>query len=157
MWQSKEEEEKQRQLERLIDWELNKQLTWVVFSLTFFLGLTQVLPFLKLTATRELTTPIFSLKANVNLPFFIIYLLLIAGLDVSIFRLATTLERIRNWELRIPCDFMQKELRSYPLKQLYDIFLIRICENRMVLRKWLVLLLIFSLDLTVLIGTLLYP
>jgi len=156
MWQSEGEKEKQKKLEKLIDWEISKQLTWVVLSLTFFLGLMGVLPFLKLSGTKEFTTPIFFLKVSANAPFIITYLLLIVGLDVSIYRLGTTLERIRNWELRIPSHFMQLELRRTPLDLVLRLFLRRTRDNHMNLRRWLVALVILLADILLLICALFF-
>lgn len=147
MWQSREGEEKQKKLEKLIDWELRRQLTWVALLLTTFLGLMQLLVRLELWRIDLSKFPLICINV-VKPPFVILFFLLLSGVDISFYKLATTLERVRNWELRIPNDFMQQELKNYPFRKLYEhIFLIRTCENRMTLRKWLVYLLIIILDI----------
>jgi len=149
---SEEEKEKQQKYEKLIDWEVNKQLTWFILFLTLFLGLIQLLglPFWNLSKTVELALPFFTIRTSAQFPFILIYALLVAGLDVSIYRLGTTFERIRRWELQLRAlnTVMKAELsdKAYPLRLFYGIFLNRLCENEVTLRKWLVALIIIFFD-----------
>jgi len=144
MWQSREEEEKQRQLEKLIDWELIKQLTWAVVFLTTILGL------LALFASGLLRQWIDSSKSSliimnlVKAPFVIIFfLLLIFGVDLSFYRLVASLVRLRNWIEMLPSELARQELiEKVVLGWFYGLFVERTDKNRFSLRKWFVLLLI---------------
>jgi len=144
MWQSREEEEKQRQLEKLIDWELSKQLTWAVVFLTTVLGL------LALFASGLLRQWIDSSKSSliimnlVKAPFVIIFfLLLIFGVDLSFYRLVASLVRLRNWIEMLPSELARQELiEKVVLGWFYGLFVERTDKNRFSLRKWFVLLLI---------------
>lgn len=149
MWQSKEEEEKQKKLEKLIDWELNKQLTWGVVFLTTILGLMALLAGSLLKQWIDLSKfPLITMNL-VKAPFVIIFfLLLIFGVDLSFYRLATSLERLRNWEQMLPNEFERQQLlENVPLECLYKLFVERTERNSFSLRTWFVLLLIVLGDI----------
>jgi len=144
MWQSKEEEERQRQLEKLIDWELSKQLTWAVVFLTTILGL---LAFFASGLLRQWIDFSESSLITMNLvkaPFVIIFfLLLIFGVDLSFYRLVTSLVRLRNWIEMLPSELARQELiGKVVLRWFYGLFVERTDKNRFSLRTWFVLLLI---------------
>jgi len=149
MWQSKEDEEKQKQLEKLMNWELNKQLTWAVVFLTTILGLMALLASGLLHQWIDFSKfPLITMNL-VKTPFVIIFLLLlIFGVDLSFYRLAASLVRLRNLIEMLPSELQRQELTEKAiLKWFYGLFVQRIDKNRFSLRTWLVLLLIILGDL----------
>jgi hypothetical protein len=149
MWQTRDEEERQKRLEKLIDWELSKQLTWAVVFLTTILGL------LALFASGLLHQWIVFSRfylVTVNLvkaPFVVIFfLLLVFGVDLSFYRLAASLARLRNWIEMLPSELQRRELiEKVVLGWFYGLFVERRGKNRFSLRAWLVWLLIVLVDL----------
>jgi len=144
MWQSKEDEEKQKRLEKLIDWELSKQLTWAVVFLTTILGLLALLASGLLHQWIDFSEfPLITMnlvKAPVVIIFF---LLLICGVNLSFYRLATSLVRLRNWVETLPSELMRQELiGKVVLGWFCGLFVERTDMNRFSLRTWFVLLLI---------------
>jgi len=149
MWQSKEDEEKQKRLEKLIDWELNKQLTWAVVFLTTILGLMALLASGLLHQWIDFSEfPLISMNL-VKAPFVIIFfLLLIFGVDLSFYRLAASLVRLRNWVEMLPSELIRQELMGkVVLGWFCGLFVERTDKNRFSLRTWFVLLLIVLGDL----------
>lgn len=149
MWQSKEEEEKQRQLEKLIDWETSKMLSWVVLVLTFLLGAIQLLGsrLVKSSEVLSFKSTFLTIETHANLPFVVIYGLMIIGLDLSFYRLTATFVRLHDWYGMLP-EFMRKPLvEEYPLKLFFQIFETKTAEKRLSLRLERVLLLIILGDL----------
>jgi len=149
MWRSREDEERQRELERLIGWELSKQLTWAVVLLTTTLGLFALLASGLLG--HWITFSKFPL-ITINLakgPFVIIFLLLlIFGVNMSFYRLATSLERLQNWIKMLPSKLYQQELiEKVVLGWFYNLFVERKDKDRFSLRTWFVWLLIILGDL----------
>jgi hypothetical protein len=74
------DEELKTQIEKLIDWELNKQLTWAVVFLTTILGIITV------NFTKA--------------PFIIIFFLLLSGVDFSFYRIIGCHVALRNYHER---------------------------------------------------------
>lgn len=156
MWQSKEEEEKQRQLEKLIDWELTKQLTWAVVFLTTILGL------MALLASRLLEQWINFSKfpmTTINLtkaPFVIIFLLLlIFGVNLSFYRLAASLVNLRNYTERLTSKLYHQELiEKAILKWFYGWFVKKKDKKDFSLRTELVLPTIFFVDFLLVLALL---
>jgi len=149
MWHPKEEEEKQRQLEKLIDWELSKQLTWAVVFLTTTLGLIALLASGLLKQWIDFSKlPLISINLA-KTPFVIIFFLfLFFGVDLSFYRLATSLVRLLNWTEMLTSELARQELREkVVLRGFYELFVQRTDKNRFSLRTWLVLLLIVLGDL----------
>jgi hypothetical protein len=149
MWQSKEDEEKQKRLEKLIDWELNKQLTWAVVFLTTILGLLALFASGLLKKWIDFSKfPLITLNL-VKTPFVIIFfLLLIFGVDLSFYRLAASLVKLRNWAEILPSELIRRELiEKAILKRLYEPFVERTDKNCFSLRTWFVWLLIVLGDL----------
>jgi hypothetical protein len=148
MWQSREEAEKQRQLEKLIDWELSKQLTWAVVFLTTILGLMALLTSSLLKQWIDFSKfPLITINL-VKTPFVIIFfLLLIFGVDVSFYRLAASLVRLRNWIEKLPSELARQELiEKVVLGWFYGLFVERTDKNHFSMRTWFVLLLIVLAD-----------
>jgi len=148
MWQSREDEEKQRKLEKLIDWELNKQLTWAVVLLSTILGLMSLYASGLLRQWIDFSKfPLITINL-VKAPFVTIFsLLLIFGVDVSFYGLATSLVRLRNWEEMLPEFGRRQSVEKIPLECIYKQFVKRIDEKRFSLRIWFVLLLIVLGDM----------
>jgi len=149
MWQSKEDEEKQKRLEKLIDWELNKQLTWAVVFLTTILGLMVLFASDLLHQWIDFSKfPLVTINL-VKTPFVIIFLLLlIFGVNLSFYRLAMSVVRLRKWEEMLPSELARQELIEKDiLKWFYGLFVQRTDKNRFSLRTWLVLLLIVLGDI----------
>jgi len=149
MWQSKEEEEKQKKLEKLIDWELSKQLIWAVAFLTTTLGLMALLASNLLKQWIDFSKfPLITINFA-KFPFVIIFfLLLVFGVDLSFYRLATSLERLRNWVEMLPSELQRQALKEkVVLRRFYELFLERNDKNRFSIRTWLVWLLIVLGDL----------
>jgi len=144
MWQSREEEEKQKRLEKLIDWELSKQLTWAVVFLTSALGLMALFASGLLKQWIDFSEfPLITMNL-VKTPFVIIFLLLLFfGVDLSFYRLATSLVRLGNWTEMLPSELARQELiEKAILKGFYGLFVERTDKNRFSLRTWFVWLLI---------------
>jgi len=149
MWQSKEDEEKRKELEKLIDWELSKQLTWAVVFLTTMLGLVALLASSLLRQWIDFSKfPLITMNL-VKAPFVMVFfLLLIFGLDLSFYRLATSLARLRNWAGMLPSELIRKELiEKAVLGWFYGLFVERTGENRFSLRTWFVWLLMVLGDI----------
>ena len=149
MWLSREEEEKQKRLEKLMDWELSKQLTWAVVFLTTMLGLMALLASSLLRQWIDFSKfPLITMNL-VKAPFVIIFfLLLIFGADLSFYRLATSLVRLRNWVEMLPSELARKELIGKAvLGWFYGLFVERTSENRFSLRTWFIGLLLLLGDL----------
>lgn len=149
MWQSKEDEEKQKRLEKLIDWELSKQLTWAVVLLTTILGLLALLASGLLKQWIDFSKfPLITINL-VKTPFIIIFLLLLFfGVDMSFYRLATSASISRNLMEMLPSELQRQELIEKAIwKWFYGLFVQRTDKNRFSLRTWLVLLLIVLGDL----------
>lgn len=150
MWQSEEDKEKQRQLEKLIDWELNKQLTWAVVFLTTILGLVALLASGLLRQWIDFSSfPLITLNL-VKTPYVVIFfLLLIFGVDMSFYRLATTAYTLRNLVEMLPSELQRKELkeRRTILGWFCEQLIKRTDKNRFSLRTWLVWLLIVLGDM----------
>jgi len=149
MWQSKEDEEKQKRLEKLIDWELSKQLTWAVVFLTTILGLMALLASGLLHQWIDFSkSPLITMNL-VKTPFVIIFfLLLIFGVDLSFYRLAASLARLRNWVEMLSSELMRQELiGKVVLGWFCGLFVERKDKNRFSLRTWFVLLLIVLGDI----------
>ena len=154
MWLSKEEEEKQRQLEKLIDWELNRQLTWAVVFLTTLLGLLALLGTNLFEQWIISKLPLISINL-LKAPFVaIFFVLLFFGVDMAFYRLADTTVTIRNFVDDLPSERMKTPLlRKTILGELYDLFLKRTSErNCFSLNKGLVWLLIFMGDTLLLLA-----
>jgi len=149
MWQSKEDEEKQKRLEKLIDWELNKQLTWAVVFSTTILGLIALLASGLLKQWIDFSKfPLITINL-VKTPFIIIFLLLLFfGVDISFYRLVTSVSISRNWMEMLPSELQRQELIEKDiLKWFYGLFVERIDKSHFSLRTWLVLLLIVLGDI----------
>jgi len=149
MWLSREEEEKQKELEKLIDWELNKQLIWAVVFLTTILGLLVLLARGLLKQWIDFSKfPLITMNL-VKTPFVIIFfLLLIFGVDLSFYRLATSLVKLRKWIEMLPSELIRRELiEKAILKWLYEPFVEKTGKNCFSLRTWFVWLLIVLGDL----------
>lgn len=149
MWQTREEEARQNELEKLIDWELKRQLTWSVVLLTTTLGL---LILLASGILKQWVSVSRTLLVTINLvktPLVIIFvLLLLGGVDLSFFRLANSLVNLRNYVIRIPSELHRQEFTEKAvLTWLYELFTERTEMNRFSLRAWLVWLLILIADL----------
>jgi len=149
MWQSKEDEEKQKRLEKLMDWELSKQLTWAVVFLTTILGLLALLASGLLKQWIDFSKfPLITMNL-VKTPFVIIFLLLLFfGVDLSFYRLATSVSISRNLMEMLPSELQRQELvEKAILKWFYRLFLERTDKNRFSMRTWFVLLLIVLGDI----------
>jgi len=149
MWHSKEEEEKQRQLEKLIDWELSKQLTWTVVFLTTILGLIALLASSLLKQWIDFSKfPLISINLA-KTPFVIVFFhFLVFGVNLSFYRLATSLVRLRNWTEMLTSELARQELREkVVLREFYELFAQRTDKNRFSLRTWFIGLLILLGDL----------
>lgn len=148
MWLSREEEEKQKELEKLIDWELNRQLTWAVVFLTTLLGLLALLGTGLLKQWIVFNCPLICIdyyKAPLVAIFFI---LLLFGVDLGFYRLADTTVTLRNFVEGLPNKRMREELlKKTILGGLYNLFLKRTDKNRFSLRTEFVWLLIVLGDI----------
>jgi hypothetical protein len=105
-------EENKGELEKLIDWEQNKQLFWAVVLLTATLGLAGVLV-------------IDSLLTSTKVFVIVLGLALMVVLDVSFYRIATSLVNLRRYIARIGkiSKLYKKELEDNAvLKGMYDWF-----------------------------------
>jgi len=130
----------------LIDWELRKQLTWVAVFLATVLGLMSLLGSGLLRGWADYSN---SLSNSVTrAPFTVIYFLLLSFVDLSFYRLTSSLVRLRNWIERESDDLERQELiEKSDLKWFYGLFVRKIDENQFVLRKWLVGLFLILGDL----------
>lgn len=148
MWFTREEETRQRELEKLIDWELSKQLTWAVVFLTTTLGLLALLASGFLSRWFVLSRSLLVTFSPAKVPFVVIYLLLMMfGVDLSFYRLATSLAKMRNWTEMLPSKLHYQELiEKAILTWLYRPFVKRV-DNEYSHRTWLVWLLIALGDL----------
>ena len=109
MWLSREEKEKQRQAEKLIDWELRKQLQWTALFVTTVLGLVSLLAS---NLIKEIWTP-----------FLPIYVLLFLATDYAFLRMATSISVMRNYFESLPSGRMKFELiDAAQMSKLFDIF-----------------------------------
>jgi len=150
MWLSREEEEKQKELEKLIDWELNKQLTWAIVFLTTLIGLLALLGTNLLSHWIDFSEFPLITTNLVKAPFVIIFLLLLVlGVDMSFYRLATTAYSMRNLVEMLPSELQQKELkeRRTPLGWFFEQLIKRTDKNCFSLRTEFVWLLIVLGDL----------
>jgi len=136
-----EKEKEKGELEKLIDWEQNKQLTWAVVLLTATLGLAELL---------VIVSP------STNTRFFVITLglPLIVVLDVSFYRLATSLVNLRRYIERIGqiSELYEEELVTNAiLKRLYGGFVDTAVKYKPRLIKWRVVLIAVLVDLFILL------
>lgn len=146
---------KQKDLEKLIDWDLRKQLTWAAILLSSILGLVSLLVSNKLNQWINLSQlPQIDVDFN-KIPLLIIFaVLLIFGVDLSFYRLSTSLIIIRNWQEMLSSSLLHEELIDRAiLQKLYKLFAKRTDENHFCIRSWFVGLLIIIGD-SLLIWTL---
>lgn len=149
MWESEEEREKQRQLEKLIDWELNKRLTWAVVFLTSILGLVALLASGLLRQWVDFSSfPLITLNL-VKAPFVVIFfVLLVFGVDVSFYRLATSAVRMRNYAEWLTRKLYRQELMEKAVfKGFTGLFVEKTEKNTFSLRIWFVCLLVVIGDI----------
>jgi len=112
MWLSTENKEKQRQIERLIDWELRKQLQWTALFVATVLGLVSLLTGSQLKPFR--------------IPFFLIYILLFLASDYGFLRMTLSISIMRNYFEDLPNERMKYELIDKAhMSWLFDIFSIK--------------------------------
>jgi hypothetical protein len=109
--------------QKLIDWELRRQLSLVVLVLTFLSvamallgnGLVKSKGFLYL----EVATP----KICMNVTFSLVYGLMAVGLDIVFYRLTSSLARMREYESRLPEEMTKWVQDRNPLNPLIGWFL----------------------------------
>lgn len=138
-----ENDKEKGEWEKLIDWEQNKQLTWAVVLLTATLGLAGIL------FTNSLST--------VTRAFIIVLgLTLMLVLDLSFYRLATTLVNLRRYIERIGqiSELYKEELletnEKDVYKKLYDWFVDTSVKYKPRLITWRVVLIIVLADFFIL-------
>jgi hypothetical protein len=137
MWLSREDEEKQRRLEKLIDWEVSKQLTWAVVLLTTILGLVS---FLGTGLLKDF------MVSYVKVPLVVIYFtLVIFGVNISPYRLVCSLSTCREFIEMLPSDFQKKQIKEKAMfTWFYKIFVKEKCKNQFAIRGevfWLLVIL----------------
>jgi len=148
MWQSREEEEKQKELEKLIDWELNRQLTWAVVFLTTLLGLLALLGTGLLKQWIVFKWPLICINYYKAPLVAIFFILLFFGVDLGFYRLADTAVTLRNFVEDLPSRRMREELlKKTIIGGLYDLFLKRTDKNRFSLKTGFVWMLIVLGDI----------
>jgi hypothetical protein len=136
MFLSKEDAEKQRQLEKLIDWEVSKQLTWAVVFLTTILGLASVLGTGLLKNFVDFSDFPSIMISYVKIPLVVIYFtLLIFCFDISFYRLVCSLSICRNFIEMLPSDFQKKQIIEKAMfGWFYKIFVKKKCKNEFAIR-----------------------
>jgi hypothetical protein len=138
---SKEQKERKNDLEKLIDWEQNKQLTWAVVLLTATLGLAGILV-------------IDSLSTSTRVFVIVLGLTLMSVLDFSFYRLATSLVNLRRYVERIGkiSELYKEELVTKAIfKSLYGWFVDTADKDKPRLITWRVVLIIVLADLFILL------
>jgi hypothetical protein len=146
MWLSRDEEERQRELEKLIDWEVDKQLTWAVVLLTGFLGLIAISGSKMMNGLLDFSNLYVSLfKWSV---FMVIELMLFSVVDFSFWRLASSLAFSRNIIENLPSELQKHWLIDKALfKWFYGIFVKQIGKHEFSVNSVRVLLMIIVGDL----------
>jgi hypothetical protein len=145
-----ENEKEKGEWEKLIDWEQNKQLTWAVVLLTATLGLAGIL----FTNSFSTITRAFVI---------VLGLTLMLVLDLSFYRLATTLVNLRRYVERIGqiSELYRKELLGTKdkeellkqkdiLERLYDWFVDASVKYKPRLITWRAVLIIVLADFFIL-------
>jgi hypothetical protein len=136
MFLSNEDVEKQKRLEKLIDWEVNKQLTWAVVFLTTLIGLVSILGtgLLKNFVVFPCFPLIMNTLAKISLAI-IYFALLIFGFDMSFYRLVCSLATCRSFVEMMPSDFQKKRIKEKAMyKGFYKIFVKEKFENEFSIR-----------------------
>jgi hypothetical protein len=125
---SEDEEERQRELEKLIDWEVAKQLNWSVVLLTGFLGLIAISGSKLMSGLLDFSNLYISLfKLSV---FIVIVLMLFLVVNFSFWRLATSLAVSRNLIENLPSELQKHWLVDKAIfKRFYGIFVKQIGEH----------------------------
>jgi hypothetical protein len=144
MWLSRDEEERQRELEKLIDWEVDKQLAWLVVLLTGFLGLIAISGSKLVSGLLDFSNLQVSLfKWSV---FIVVELILFSAVDFSFWRLANSLAFSRNLTENLPSALQKHWLINKAMfKRFYGIFVKQIGEHEFsVNRASTVLVIIFG-------------
>lgn len=137
---SKEQKERKNDLEKLIDWEQNKQLTWAVVLLTATLGLAELL---------VIDSPSTSTR------FFVVVLglTLMAVLNMSFYRLATSLVNLRRHIEqigKISALYKEELVANAIFKGLYGWFVDTADKDKPRLITWRLVLLTVLVDLFIL-------
>jgi hypothetical protein len=109
MWQSIEDKEKQRQVEKLVDWELRKQLWWTAIFVTTILGL--------------ISLHISEIFRQFFLFFSPIFISLFLAANYSFFRIAYSVSVMRNHFESLPSGWMKYQLvDKAQMSKLFDFF-----------------------------------
>ena len=147
MWYTRDDEDKQRELEKLIDWELSQQLIWALVFVAAALGLLVLFASGFLSKWYVLYSSLLVKFDPVKVPFVVIYLaLMLFGVDVSFYNLAASLARMRNWVERLPSKLHHQELVDKGVLTWFWLFVKRV-NGEYSHRTWLIWLLIVLGDL----------
>jgi hypothetical protein len=131
-----DKKEKKNDLEKLIDWEQNKQLTWAVVLLTAALGLGGLFVGNSFSMGKEAFVIILSL-------------VLMLVLDLSFYRLVTSLVFLRKyieWIGQISDLFNQELVKNAVFSRLYGWFVETAGKDDFHLKKWRVILILGLVD-----------
>jgi len=135
----KKREKEKGELEKLVDWEQNKQLFWAVVLLTATLGLAEVLV-------------IDSLSTSTRFFVIVIGLILMGALDMSFYRLAISHVNLKRYieGLGKLSKLYKNELLDNVIFKWYDWFVDTTNKDEPHLRIWRVRLIIVFADIFIL-------
>jgi hypothetical protein len=158
MWLTREDEELQKNLEKLVDWELSKQLAWVAVFVATTLGVITLIVAIPKAFLGEGSIVVASFPLiTVNLSkigFALILVILLFAVDFSFYRIACTHVNIKGWIERLPNDFKKRELLNKGAPKIfYDIFTVKTGDKSFPLNRWVVFLLVMFGDLLLILPT----
>jgi hypothetical protein len=135
------EEERQRQVEKLLDWELNKQLTWAVVFLSTIVGLIAILGSNLLAKSFvAFIYPLLTIDLR-KIPFVIIYFAPLSFSDIGFYRILLSLANMGEIVASLPSELQSRQLKRHSIALLCRTFVRQIDEKKFCVKMWLFALL----------------